>query len=739
MTTAEILLRLQNVSQVNGGWQATCPAHPDSTPSLSISEGKGGKTLMSCHAGCKIEQIVAVMGLQMSDLFPPIAKPQLVETYDYQDAMGNLLYQVCRYFPKNFKQRRPDGQGGFKWSMKGVERVLYRLPDVVTAIAAKKIIFIVEGEKDVHALQKLGIHATCNSGGAGNWLPQYTESLAGASIIIIADKDKAGREHAQLVAGALHGKASGLRVLELPNRGTNKIKDAYDWVSAGGNLEELREIINKTQKWTPQLAEYKSATVGPTGDSPLNYTLEIVENEKGKEKHVITPLPFNKVIDKLTELSKDQLARVDNIIFSKPDVPGAEVQYLQSTASFFGSIGVSNKTTIDWTSIHKAMKKDEAFSAITLRLKKYRGIETAPHYPEMDGLFYNYPALPEPDYDSLIDLIQRFNPETPEDSALILSMFLTSLWGGGEGQRPAFVMTSKDGRGSGKSTVGEMLAAVLGQRFLSGSTKTPINELTTRILSPEGLTSRIVIFDNETGRVSSGELAALVTCPIVSGKRLYVGEGCRPNNLLWIITLNTPTLDSDLASRSIPISIKKPTYDGDWKENILTFIAEHRWGIVAAMLDLLKIDTPALTSSSRWGSWENQVLAKVSKYYPDVAKLQSLFIERQRSFDDEADEISLIHDGFVEAINASGVDPEQYPCFIKNALASDIYNEVTGARVRRNTALRDIKNMIRMGAIPELKEFRHFKYGRGFTWTSKTAFEQELQLVTRAEPSTFSE
>ena len=267
MTTAEILLRLQNVSQVNGGWQATCPAHPDSTPSLSISEGKGGKTLMSCHAGCKIEQIVAVMNLQMSDLFPPIAKPQLVETYDYQDAMGNLLYQVCRYFPKNFKQRRPDGQGGFKWSMKGVERVLYRLPDVVTAIAAKKVVFIVEGEKDVHALQKLGIHATCNPGGASNWLPQYTESLTGASIIIIADKDKAGREHAQLVAGTLYGKASGLRVLELPNRGTTKVKDAYDWVSAGGNLEELREIINKTPKWelpppqleTPELDERKPA------------------------------------------------------------------------------------------------------------------------------------------------------------------------------------------------------------------------------------------------------------------------------------------------------------------------------------------------------------------------------------------------------------------------------------------------------------------------------------------------
>ena len=735
MTTAEILLRLQNVSQVNGGWQATCPAHPDSTPSLSISEGKGGKTLMSCHAGCKIEKIVAVMGLQMSDLFPPIAKPQLVKTYDYQDAMGNLLYQVCRYFPKNFKQRRPDGQGGFKWSMKGVERVLYRLPDVVTAIAAKKIIFIVEGEKDVHALQKLGIHATCNPGGASNWLPQYTESLSGASIIIIADKDKTGREHAQLVAGALHGKASGLRVLELPNRGTNKVKDAYDWVSAGGNLEELREIINKTPKWVLDLARFKEAIHTARTDKPLNYKFETITTDKGKAKEKIVPLPFNQVIDNLIQLSQDHLARVDNLMFAKPDEPGGEIQYLENHAALFGRLGVDNKTTMDWAVAPGAMKNTEAFSEIGLRLKVYRGIENAPHYPAMPDLFYNHPVLPEPDYDALFALINQFNPETDEDRAFILSMFLTSLWGGGEGQRPAFVITSKDGRGSGKSTVGEMLAAVLGQSFISGGTKQPIPELITRILSPTGLTSRVIIFDNEVGRVSCGELSGLITGPIISGKRLYEGEGRRPNNLLWIITLNTPTLDSDLASRSIPISVKKPVYSPDWKTETLSMITEKRWGIVSAMMDMLKTETPRMDTSTRWGAWENEVLSKIVKQYPDIPKLQELILERQRDFDDEADETQLIRDGFIDAIQVAGIEADQFPCFFKNSLASDIYNQATGARVRKNTALRDIKNMIRMGAIKELAESQHGVYGRGFIWTSSTAFENKIQLIIRPEPT----
>lgn len=68
----------------------------------------------------------------MKELFPPkdIRQPsgraRLVATYDYRDEGGNLLYQVLRYHPKDFRQRRPDGEGGWSWSVKGVPRVPYR-------------------------------------------------------------------------------------------------------------------------------------------------------------------------------------------------------------------------------------------------------------------------------------------------------------------------------------------------------------------------------------------------------------------------------------------------------------------------------------------------------------------------------------------------------------------------------------------------------------------------------------
>jgi hypothetical protein len=52
------------------GWTARCPAHDDKWPSLSIAEGRDGRVLMHCHAGCRTEDIVAAIGLSMVDLFP---------------------------------------------------------------------------------------------------------------------------------------------------------------------------------------------------------------------------------------------------------------------------------------------------------------------------------------------------------------------------------------------------------------------------------------------------------------------------------------------------------------------------------------------------------------------------------------------------------------------------------------------------------------------------------------------
>jgi hypothetical protein len=54
----------------NGTWIARCPAHADKGPSLSIRETDEGKTLLHCFAGCSAHEVVAAVGLEITDLFP---------------------------------------------------------------------------------------------------------------------------------------------------------------------------------------------------------------------------------------------------------------------------------------------------------------------------------------------------------------------------------------------------------------------------------------------------------------------------------------------------------------------------------------------------------------------------------------------------------------------------------------------------------------------------------------------
>lgn len=106
---------------------------------------------------------------------PPAVKPRITAMYNYTDEAGKLLFQCVRFDPKDFKQRRPDDNGGWIWNMKGTRRVLYRLPDVLKAGS----ICIAEGEKDADNLRTLGFTATTNPLGAKKWrtISSCTKSL----------------------------------------------------------------------------------------------------------------------------------------------------------------------------------------------------------------------------------------------------------------------------------------------------------------------------------------------------------------------------------------------------------------------------------------------------------------------------------------------------------------------------------------------------------------------------------
>ena len=198
------------------------------------------------------------------------AKPKIVATYDYVDEAGNFLFQVCRFEPKDFRQRRrptpsdaPEKiKGGWVWSTKGCRQVPYRLPELIDAIKAGMTIFAVEGEKDADRLWSIGVPATTNAQGAGKWPEGMEQFFADADVVLLPDNDPQsrredgslafhkdgrpvfpGQDHAELAGERIVREARRVRVLELP--GLLLKGDATDWIEAGGDADALYDLVDR--------------------------------------------------------------------------------------------------------------------------------------------------------------------------------------------------------------------------------------------------------------------------------------------------------------------------------------------------------------------------------------------------------------------------------------------------------------------------------------------------------------
>ena len=249
-TIDEVLGRLAKV-RPNGerAWMACCPAHADRNPSLSVSEGEGGRTLFKCFAGCPAESVAAALGYRMADLMgggrkeegerrrekgegrrerstldqgPATRNPKpgtrkrepfslaglrpgdvwrmrgrelaFVCWYDYKDAGGAVIYRKLRFRDaegpgKTFVQVTPAKDGSPRWEFgrasNGVGEALYNLPEVLAAARAGGEVWIVEGEKDADTARALGLAATTNADGAGHWRPELAGALRGCSRVTV--------------------------------------------------------------------------------------------------------------------------------------------------------------------------------------------------------------------------------------------------------------------------------------------------------------------------------------------------------------------------------------------------------------------------------------------------------------------------------------------------------------------------------------------------------------------------
>lgn len=392
--------------------------------------------------------------------------------------------------------------------------------------------------------------------------------------------------------------------------------------------------------------------------------------------------------------------------------------------------GSSN--SVDWAKGTTCISRTEFFEYLRQEATCYRHIEHFPHEPPLPGHCYLHPELPPArDFLALDGLINRFNPSTPVDRDLILAYFLTLIWGGPAGSRPAFLITSEEdaeggGRGSGKSTLLEMGALLVGGKLSVGS-NADFESIKSRLLSSEGLRVRCLMLDNlKTLRYSCAEMESLITDPEISGKRLYHGEGSRPNHLITGITVNGANLSTDMAQRCVIIKVKRPLYQSGWLGGTRDYIEQNRWQIAADIVATLAALPPALECRSRWAEWEGAILSKVQN--PQAA--QELLTERREEADADEQETAETVEAIVRWLRDLGRDPDKEIIFIRSAELCPVLSEVAGEPIKP----RKLTGFLSQRSVTQLKKYRHMTRGRGWQWVGPESKWDDPMIKTNGLP-----
>ncbi len=272
-------------------FQALCPVHGDTKPSLSVRyDAADGKVLLHCFScNAPFSDLCGALNLIPQDLFDSplpdrsastpkrenrvkfqarrkapakiISTPseddsssepwEITATYTYTDDQGQPVQEVVREergtpsggHEKRFVQRFASPTGNGKWVKRkpeGFTPVLYNLPAVIDALNSGREVWLVEGEKDAHSATKAGLIATTNPGGSGSFHPEMAASLAGGTIHIVVDRDSAGFKRALTLRDLLAPLGSNLRVF-MPVVPDDKA-DLTDHLDAGFGINDLVEI-----------------------------------------------------------------------------------------------------------------------------------------------------------------------------------------------------------------------------------------------------------------------------------------------------------------------------------------------------------------------------------------------------------------------------------------------------------------------------------------------------------------
>jgi len=601
--------RAPKVAQTGSEWRGPCPIHDGDDDNFTVNPNTG---MAYCHSQCgkgwslmQFENAVsgkswkecrrdinAIVGRQNHEP----AKWREVAHYDYTDAEGQMLFQVVRFEPKTFRQRRRvvkmDGaSAGITWeyNVKGVHRVLYRLPKVISADQ----VLLVEGEKDVENLEKLGFTASCNPGGAcsnsGKWLKNYTDSLEGKSVVILPDNDEPGTQHAQIVFQALRFRARELRIVKIPVG-----KDASDWIAAGATREIIEQAIAETPVTGGQVSDVSGNIPSDSGCAEAHSPGSPAPRTAGRPaipQVQVTDRPFRTICDETLDALQAanipprlfkrtcRIVGIDTSELGRPfinELSDARLRHhLSRAADFFevNSQGIRRdvpppmdvtrdirfQDPVNW----RLPVLDAVIEAPTIRTDGT--VLAQPGYDPQSQLYLipgaglqdlDIPKVPTRDHlDVSVEMIRTVFTDFPfvdqASQTNVIAALLTAFCRHIIRGPVPLALFDATSQGTGKTLLAEVIALILTGR--PAELITPMEEpeeLRKQLTSMLMESPPLVIIDNVTSTVDWPALAKVITGDVHRDRVLGKSQSVvMPVKCSWIATGNNLQLGGDIARR----------------------------------------------------------------------------------------------------------------------------------------------------------------------------------------------
>jgi len=594
--------------------EGTCPLHDDHHASLSVN---ADKLVWCCHAGCgggSLKELASRMGWPYP--FNGSGKRE-VARYDYRDAGGRVVYQVVRFEPKEFRHYDPNKKA---WNCKGIERLPYRLPELLEGINAGRHAFIVEGEKDVETLQSLGLIATCNPGGvggAGLWKDFSRFFPKGSRVVLVPDADEPGQKLMAEVSQCLLANECEAKKLDLGYPITsNHGKDVSNWLAEGHTKNELIALAENAPIWqaTTTVGGKPAVKREKQGDRLIALAADTELFHDGEVPYAVIDVgDHHEVLSVRTLSFRRWLAKA--FWQETGSAPGSQavqdaIDVLSARATFDGPdekvhVRIAGDDMTVWVDLC-----NEKWEAVKITARGWEVIQNPPvRFRRRRGMR----SLPNPERTGKLGHLDEFlNLHSKGDRKLISAWLLGAFRPCG----PYPVLCLHGEQGSAKSITARMLRELIDPNDTS-LRSAPREERDLVLAATNGW---IVVLDNLSHlplwlsdalcRISTG--GGFATRELYSDDEEVLFAATRPIILTGIEALATR---GDLADRAIVVNLPAiPDEKRVREEELLSTFAKARPHIFGALLDavaaaLLKSPSVSLSSVPRMADFAYWVVA----------------------------------------------------------------------------------------------------------------------------------